>query len=382
MFFDTSPLVRYAAQTYTPPLRMENAGKICDNSAMQAYPEAKDIAVILQETQRVVIIQADNPDGDSLGSALALEQILGDMGKEPFLYCGVDIPTYLTHLSGWDRVSRELPQQFDASIIVDTSTDSLLEQLAKTGQRSWVASKPCIIIDHHDVEMTIPYAKVTCNHPAVATGEVIYELARQLNWPLNGEARNMLAVSILADSLGLTTDATTARSIHIIAELVDAGVRIPELEEKRREMMRKAPELVHYKGELLQRVEYHANNHIATITIPWEEIEKYSHAYNPSMLVIDDMRLTENTDVAIAFKLYNDGHITAKIRCNYGHGIANELALAFGGGGHPYASGFKITNGRPFNEVKSECIEKATELLNNLNKETSGETIQHADQAN
>lgn len=336
---------------------------------MQQYKEAEQIRELLSNAKRILIIQADNPDGDSLGSALALEQILGDMGHEPILYCGVNIPSYLRHLPGWDRVSSEVPQQFDASIIVDTSADSLLETLAKSGQRQWVAAKPSIIIDHHDVDVTIPYAKVVCNQPAVATGEVIYELAKQLDWPLNLGAKNMLAVAILADSLGLTTGATTARSIHIIADLVEGGVKIPELEEKRRAMMRKAPELVHYKGRLLERVEYHAGDRIATVTIPWEEIEKFSHAYNPPMLVIDDMRLTENTDVAIAFKLYNDGHVTAKIRCNYGRPIANELAQRFGGGGHAYASGFKITDGRPFNEIKSECIITATELLDKLEQE-------------
>lgn len=349
---------------------------------MQTYPESQKISDLLANAQRIVIMQADNPDGDSLGSALALEQILSDLGKEPFLYCGVDIPTYLRHLIGWDRVNSEIPNQFDLSIIVDTSADSLFETLTKTNQRHWVATKPCIVLDHHAVEMTIPYASIVCNHPAVATGELIYELAQQLKWPINVTAKNMLAVSILADSLGLTTDATSARSIHIIAELVAGGVRIPELEEKRREMMRKSPELVKYKGELLQRVEYFSGDRVATVTIPWAEIEKYSAAYNPSMLVIDDMRLTENTDIAIAFKLYNDGHMTAKIRCNYGKGIANELAQAFGGGGHPYASGFKITNGRPFNEVKSECIAKATELLDNLDKEPSDEALQHAHETN
>lgn len=348
---------------------------------MQTYPESQKISDLVTNAKRIVIMQADNPDGDSLGSALALEQILGDLGKEAFLYCGVDIPSYLRHLSGWDRVNSEIPNQFDLSIIVDTSADSLFETLAKTGQRKWVAAKPCIVLDHHAVELTIPYATVACNHPTVATGELIYELTQQLQWPLNLQAKNMLAVSILADSLGLTTDATSSRSIHIIAELVEGGVRIPELEEKRREMMRKSPELVKYKGELLQRIEYHSDNRVATVTIPWEEIERYSAAYNPSMLVIDDMRLTENTDIAISFKLYNDGHITAKIRCNYGKGIANDLAQTFGGGGHPYASGFKITNGRPFNEVKSECIKKATELLDNLDKESTDETLQHAQPA-
>src|SRR5688572_3733202 len=88
--------------------------------AMANYTEADQIREILDAARRVVVLQADNPDGDSLGSALALEQILGDMGKEPVLYCGVDIPAYLRYLQGWDRVVKDLPSQFDAAIIVDT----------------------------------------------------------------------------------------------------------------------------------------------------------------------------------------------------------------------------------------------------------------------
>lgn len=175
-----------------------------------------------------------------------------------------------------------------------------------------------------------------------------------------------LATAIMSDSLGLTTEATSARSIAVISELVENGVSIPELEQARRELMRKKPELVRYKGELLQRIEYFDDDRIAIITIPWEEIEQYSPDYNPSMLVIDDMRMTIGTDIAIAFKTYKDGKMTAKIRCNYGRPIANELAQHFGGGGHAYASGFKIVDGRPFNEIKSECIGVASELLNKL----------------
>lgn len=333
---------------------------------------------VLDKANKIVVIQADNPDGDSLASALALEQILGDLGKDPVLYCGVDIPTYLRYLPGWDRVSKELPGQFDASIIVDTSAIGLLETLEGNKQVGWLASKPAVVIDHHAVENSISFASVVINEPAVATGEIIYEIAKEFGWELNHTAKEMLAISILADSLGLISEGTTARSIHIIAELVDGGVKLAELENARREMMRKSPELTRYKGELLQRVEYFANNRIATITIPWEEIEKYSHAYNPSMLVLDDMRLTENTDIAIAFKTYRDSRVTAKIRCNFGKTIGAKLAEHFGGGGHPYASGFKVTDGRPFNEVKSECIQKATELLDNLNKGASDETTQHA----
>jgi bifunctional oligoribonuclease and PAP phosphatase NrnA len=333
------------------------------------YQEAEKIKALLQDAQRVVIVQADNPDGDSLGSALALEHIIGDLGKKPFLYCGADIPSYLSYLAGWDRVSKELPPQFDLSIIVDTSADSLLENATLSGQKSWLTTKPCIVIDHHDVEASIPYATLICNYPAVATAEVIYELAEQLQWPLSLAAKEMLTTAIMSDSLGLTTEATTARSIHIVGELVEGGVSIARLEQKRRELMRKSPELIKYKGELLQRIEYFADSRIATITIPWSEIERYSPQYNPSMLVLDEMRNAIGAEIAIAFKLYSDGHLTAKIRSNYGTPIAGKLAAAFGGGGHAYASGFKIPKGRPFNEVKTECIQKTTELLDALEKQ-------------
>ncbi len=330
------------------------------------YPETEQIAALLASAHHIVIIQADNPDGDSLGSALALEHILADLGKEPYLYCGVDIPSYLSYLPGWDRVSKELPKQFDVSIIVDTSADSLLEQLASSQQKPFVASKPCIVLDHHNVDLAIPYATVACNKPVVATAELIYELASQLGWTVNSDAKRMITAAIMSDSLGLITDATSARSIHIIAELVESGVSLADLEHSRRQLMRKSPELTHFKGELLQRVKYHYDNRIATIDISWSEIQEYSPEYNPSMLVIEDMRMTTDTEVAIAFKVYRDGKVTAKIRCNQGSPIAGKLAAHFGGGGHAYASGFKIQDGRAFGDVKAACIAQAIELLNTL----------------
>jgi bifunctional oligoribonuclease and PAP phosphatase NrnA len=330
---------------------------------MPPYAEATAIQDILATAKRVVILQADNPDGDSLGSALALEHILGDMGKEPVLYCGVDIPSYLTYLEGWDRVSKELPRQFDAAIIVDTGADSLFEQLDKTSQKGWLKTKPVIVIDHHATEANIDFATVICAKTAVATGEVIYELAQQLDWPLNAAAKNMLATAIMADSLGMTTEATSARSIHVIGELVEGGVSLAELDHARKQLMRKSPDIVHYKGRLLERVEYFADDQIAVITIPWKEIEQFSAQYNPSMLVLEDMRMTTNTKLAIAFKTYPDGRVTAKIRANQGHGVADKLAEHFGGGGHAYASGFKVQGGRTFDDIKAECIAKATELL-------------------
>ena len=337
--------------------------------------QTEDIRKLLENNKTIVILQADNPDGDSLASALALEQILHDMGKVPHMYCGVDMPKHLRHLPGWDRVAKDIPHSFDMSIMVDCSSRNLFEVAERSGQLPWALAKPMIILDHHAVVTTFQ-PTINYNHPeAVATGEIIYELAKTLDWPLDIHAKNMITVSILSDSLGLMTTATTARSIRVIAELVEDGVNLPRLDEARRETMRKSEELVRYKGELLSRIEYHNDTEIATVTIPWEEIEKYSSQYNPSILVLDDMRLTEGTKIAIAFKVYNNGNrITAKIRCNYGSPIGKALAEHFGGGGHPYASGFKVI-GKPLNEVKSECIAFAHELLENLKMEQTDADI-------
>jgi phosphoesterase RecJ-like protein len=317
----------------------------------------------LEQAGKVVVVQADNPDADSLCSALALEHILAGLGKEVFLYCGVDMPSYLKYIPGSDRVSVELPKQFDLSIIVDTSSDSLLEQLDKTGAKGWLAAKPCLIIDHHATQPTITFANIVINTKAVATAEVIYELAQKLNWQLNKESKELLAMGIMSDSLGLTSESTSARSIHVIGELVEAGVAMAELENARRESMRREPELIPYKGRLLERVEFLADGRIAAITIPQEELDRYSPLYNPPMLVLDDMRLARGVDLVVAFKTYRDGKITAKIRCNFGVNIADKLAEHFGGGGHSYASGFKLQDGRDLSQLKAEFIETAVKLL-------------------
>jgi phosphoesterase RecJ-like protein len=339
------------------------------------YEEAEKIRAIVDGARTIVVIQADNPDTDSLASALALESILGELGKTVYLYCGVDLPGYLHYLPGWGRVSRDIPKQFDASIIVDTASDSLLEQLERSGAKGWVAAKPSIVLDHHKTEATINFAEVICSPEAVATGEIVYELSKQLGWALDGSARDLVAMAILSDSLGLMSESTTPRSIRIIAELVEAGVKLPQLESARRATLRREPELIAYKGELLRRVEFAADGRVAIVSIPWEEIERYSPLYNPSMLVIDDMRLAKGTEVAVAFKLYRDGRITAKIRCNYGWGIADKLAEHFGGGGHPLASGFKVTDGRPYSDIKSQTVTLAGELLDKLEQERADEAV-------
>jgi nanoRNase/pAp phosphatase (c-di-AMP/oligoRNAs hydrolase) len=93
--------------------------------------------------------------------------------------------------------------------------------------------------------------------------------------------------------------------------------------------------------------------------VPWEDIEKYSDRYNPSVLVLDEMRLVEGVDVAIAIKTYPDKKLTGKIRTNIP--VADKIAGYFGGGGHSYSAGYKLYD--DYDTVCSELITAVTTIL-------------------
>ncbi len=323
----------------------------------------KTAAEALNTAKHVLIIQADNPDADSLASALALEEILGELGKTTSLYCGVDIPKYLAYIPGYDRVSNELPNNFDVSIIVDCSTITLLEKLVQNNQLGALKSRPCIVFDHHSSTVDLPFEyEPAIDQNAVSTGELLFEVATENKWKLTRSACDLLACSILADSLGLTTENVTAKSVFTLAKLVESGVNLAELDDRRRAAMSKPLEIIAYKAKLLERIEYFIDNQLAIVSIPWKEIETYSPLYNPGVLALEELRFAEGVKISVAIKSYPDGKITGKLRCNFGSTIAGDLAAKFGGGGHPGAAGFKVF-GWKLDELQKELIAEAAKLL-------------------
>lgn len=302
------------------------------------YEQAK---TLIGDANKIVLIQAENPDGDSLGSALALEEILGDLGKETSLYCPVEIPKYLRYIRGWDRVVGDFATDADLAIILDTSADVLLGKVLETpGVRHYLESHPVLVIDHHVTASTLSFSHTMLEDSAVSTSQIIYQLATDAKWKINEQAAENMLVALLADSLGLSTQNVSATTYRVAADLTELGAHVSVIEERRREFMKKSQDILRYKGELLQRVEYLLDGKLALVHIPWNEIQSYSDQYNPSVLVLDEMRLVEGVDVAVAIKTYPDGKLTGKLRSNIP--VSEMIAGYFGGGGHPYASGFRV----------------------------------------
>jgi phosphoesterase RecJ-like protein len=315
---------------------------------------------LITDAKKIIVIQAENPDGDSLGSSLALEEILGDLGKQVVLYCPVEIPKYMRYIQGWDRVVTDFDTSADLAIIVDTSADVLLTKVLETpGVRHYLETHPVLVIDHHTTDSTLSFDNTMLSSDAVASGEVIYTLAAANDWHINQQAAENMLIAIMSDSLGLTTQNVSGETYHIAGKLHELGARNYVIEERRREFMKKSPEILKYKGELIERIEYLLDGKLALVHIPWDEIQQYSDQYNPSVLVLDEMRLVEGVELGVAIKTYPDGKLTGKLRGNLP--IAEMVAGYFGGGGHKYAAGFRVYE--DYDKIVAELVTATDKAL-------------------
>jgi phosphoesterase RecJ-like protein len=329
----------------------------------------KSFTEFLKDKNKICVIQAENPDGDSLGSAISLEYLLE--GKEVTLYCPVDIPKYLHYFDGWSRVTNEFTFNADGYIIVDTAAEILLSKLLNDDAiKNVLNTKPVFVLDHHETEddLSFPHESIIETLPACCT--LIYKIAKEQGIKISKDAADNLFNGILSDTLGLTTASVTADDFRIAAELTELGSNISALEEHRKEFMKKSQRILNYKADLIKRIEYSLDGELATIHIPWNDIQEYSDEYNPNVLILEEMRMVEGVEVAVAVKTYPDGKLTGKIRTSIP--IADKVAGYFGGGGHPYAAGFR-TYDLSYEECVKDLVTCCNKLISdyqNLNKES------------
>ncbi|MBR3163982.1 DHH family phosphoesterase [Candidatus Saccharibacteria bacterium] len=317
-------------------------------------------AEFIKDKKHICVIQAENPDGDSLGSALALEEALGEMGKEVSLYCPVDIPKYMRYFEGWSRVDIEFPYKAEGLIIVDTAAETLLSKLLDDAAiRNCLYTTPVFVIDHHETEADLQFPYEAIIEPMSSCCALLYKIFDEQKIKINAQCAENLLYGILSDTLGLTSQSTTAEDYRTAGALIDRGAQIAEMEERRRELMKKSARILDYKADLIKRVEYHLDGRLATVHIPFEEIQEFSDEYNPNVLILEELRLVEGVEVAVSVKTYPDGKLTGKIRAT--KPIAEQLAGYFGGGGHAYAAGFRTYDN--YETALPEIINATMKLL-------------------
>mgnify|MGYP003585403068 CR=1 FL=1 len=325
----------------------------------------KNFLELINKSQSILVIQPDRPDGDSLASALALEEILSDFGKTVTLYCGVNIPEYLRFIDGWDRVNSTIDKTPDLTILVDDASKILLEKFENTPLFSSIISKPFVIIDHHqNVSTDIQYCTLNLTEPNYASaGELIYDIFKELKLKVSLTAKKLILQSILSDTMGLTNDLANASTYRLVADIIESGVSRTELEEARKAYSKMDESVFRYKASLIKRVEFYDNIQIGLCVIPESEAYDIGTLYNPGPLILGEMLMVKDLKVALAIKVYKN-HVTVAIRCTYGSPVAHKLAESFGGGGHDYSAGFRV---QPYdgniNNLKLNIVNKLKEIL-------------------
>ena len=266
----------------------------------------------------------------------------------------------MRYFEGWSRVELDFAFRADAIIIVDTAATVLLSKLLDDPAiRNCLYTTPVFVIDHHESEADLDFPYESIIEPFSSNCALIYKILKDQKIEISAQCAENLLYGILSDTLGLTSQSTTAEDFRIAADLIDCGLSIADLEERRRELSKKSARILDYKADLIKRIEYHLDGALATVLIPFEDIQEYSDEYNPNILILEELRMVEGVQVAISMKTYPDGKLTGKIRTSAP--IAHEIAGYFGGGGHPYAAGFRVYE--DYDEVIRELVDVTDRLM-------------------
>lgn len=295
-----------------------------NNENIQAFGDQ------ISRAERVVIISHIRPDGDAVGSLLGLGLMLEELGKEVNLVLEDGIPKVFHHLTGADKVIREISGVYDLVIAVDSS------DIERIGSVLDDFGEPDVNIDHHPTNTH--FAKLNLvRENAVATVEIIYDLALALSLPINLPIAEALLTGLLTDSLGFRTSNTSPRTLRIAAELMERGANIQLL--YRKAMLEKSFEAVRYWGQGLSRIQREGRLLWTSLNLEDRKIAEYPGRDDADLVNI--LSRIGETDVCLVFVEQTDGTVKVSWRAQPGFDVA-AIATQFGGGGHKPAAGAEI----------------------------------------
>ncbi|MEJ2411670.1 MAG: bifunctional oligoribonuclease/PAP phosphatase NrnA [Anaerolineales bacterium] len=304
---------------------------------------------LVSRAQRILVISHIRPDGDAVGSLLGLGLMFEEMGKEVNFVLEDGVPIVFHHLVGSDRVYRKAVGVYDLIIVVDCSDiDRIGEVLDEYGE-------PDINIDHHPTNTR--FAKVNLvQDTAVATVEIIYDLALELSYPITLPVAEALLTGLVTDSLGFRTSNSSARTLRIAADLMERGANLQEL--YRKALLEKSIQAVRYWGLGLSRIEEKDRLVWTSLTLADRAEADYSGRDDADLVNV--LSRIKDTDVCVIFVEQTDGTVKVSWRAQPGFDVA-RIATQFGGGGHKPAAGAEIKG--DLARVEEEVLEATRKSL-------------------
>lgn len=321
----------------------------------------KAVIEAIKNNKKFLITAHVNLEGDSLGSQLAMKELLIGMGKAAFILDNDPVPEHYRFLPKAGEVSNRLDKvgDFDAAVVLDCPT---LKRTGKVKDIIGKSSKLVINIDHHISNEKFGGINWVDPH-ASSAGEMVYRLFKEAGVKLTKEVALSLYIAILTDTGSFNYDNTSRVTHEIAGELLGYGLDPALVSESVYE--RRSVEDIKLLGLVLATLKVNKEGTVAHLEVTKEMLEKTGADIAKSEGLINFARSIDKVKVAALFKedLKDKNKINVGFRAKGNGDIidVNKIAAIFGGGGHMKASGCIIMGS--LEEAKSKVLAKIEEAL-------------------
>jgi bifunctional oligoribonuclease and PAP phosphatase NrnA len=312
----------------------------------------QDIIQFLLDHQDYAIVSHARPDGDSLGSSLALAGVLSQLGKKVDVVRADPLPYAYRALPGIGSLRRadRLERSYDAVIVLETS------DFERTGLQG-LQGQFIINIDHH--RGTLPYGHLNwVDETAAAVAEIVYEMVERLGARLTPDIATNLYVGILTDTGSFQFSNTKARTFAIAHDLVQAGAHPAEIAQM--VYMSHPKSKLRLLARVLDTLELHPSRRIAWVVLTQEMLREAGAASGDTEGMVNYPLSIKGVEVVAFFREEREGRYRISLRSKDNVDVASA-AEYFGGGGHTNAAGLWAEG--TFNEVRDKVVGQIEQLL-------------------
>lgn len=319
----------------------------------------KKVLEAIQKGKKFLISSHINPEGDAIGSQIALMSLLRKLKKEAMIVNESAVPHMLKFMKRSEWILKEMPKDFgyDTIIVLDCPD---MSRIGKVNE--YIAKdKPIINIDHHISNMNFGTFNWVDSEIS-SIGEMIYELFRAFKVGIEQDDAMSLYVAIMTDTGSFRYSNTSAKTHRIAAELVDRGVKPYEIYTAIYET--NSLEDTSLLGEALGTLKVSDNKKVAWMWITKEMIKRTKGSLEGTENIINFGRALEGVEVAVLFRETGTENKTKVSFRSKGKVDVNKLAAIFGGGGHMTASGCNVMGARE--EVEKRVLEETIKSAEHL----------------
>jgi bifunctional oligoribonuclease and PAP phosphatase NrnA len=324
--------------------------------------EQEQVVAELRAADKLLLTTHENPDGDALGSLLAMHAILTQLGKDAVMYMSPDefpLPWEYRWLPLDDGLVMTPPDDVAERTIVFLDCGNIDRMPVDFLQADGLH---ILNIDHHHDNTRFGTVNLVCP-VASSTAEMVWRLSKELHVEITTKIANALYVGLATDTGRFMYENTSPAAHRMAAELIEAGVEPHWVYRQLYE------ELPFRRLQLLQRalssVERHDDGVMTIAHLTKRDYAETGALETDSEGVVDHMRAVEGTRVAVLVRelLANDrkGMRKVSLRATDGTVDVSRLARGFGGGGHPQAAGFSTAV--PYPELVDKLREQVREQL-------------------